>query len=158
MGYLSCWRDRCKGSLILLEKPRCMGACNMRVLPAGVLCSGILMSGNVVGSLGCHWGDNNTSSSPRKGLKQMVSKEVWNYDWGQKRQPQPFGCSFFFIEKEGTLAVGGLERELGKQQKLGQIWMIIFLIHDKESIRGQSRSGTITDTSYCTEEFIPVSM
>lgn len=56
------------------------------------------------------------------------------------------------------MAVGGLERELGKQQKLGQIWMIIFLIHDKESIRGQSRSGTITDTSYGTEEFIPVSM
>lgn len=77
---------------------------------------------------------------------------------GRKDNLNPLAVVFFFIEKEGTLAVGGLERELGKQQKLGQIWMIIFLIHDKESIRGQSRSGTITDTSYGTEEFIPVSM
>ena len=76
---------------------------------------------------------------------------------GRKDNLNPLAV-VFFIEKEGTLAVGGLERELGKVQKLGQIWMIIFLIHDKESIRSQSRSGTITDTSYCTEEFIPVSM
>ena len=71
------------------------GACNMKVLPAGVPCSSNLMSGKVVGNLGCHWGDNNTSSSPQKGLKQMVSKKVWNYGWVQQRQPQLFGHIFF---------------------------------------------------------------
>lgn len=88
----------------------------MKVLPAGVPCSSNLMSGKVVGNLGCHWGDNNSSSSPQKGLKQMVSKKVWNYDWVQQRQPQLFGHTFFvfvyLVEKENVLAVGGLE--LGK--------------------------------------------
>lgn len=143
------------------------GACNMKVLPAGVLCSSNLMSGKVVGNLGCHWGDNNSSSSPQKGLKQVVSKKVWNYDWVQQRQPPLFGHTFFAFcfclfswEGEcvscGRLRTGERALFLPATHRLGQTWMTVFLRHDEESIRCQNRSDIIIDTSHCTQGFIPI--